>query len=258
MPPATNDASGDGSFSVRLEPFEGPLDLLLFLVRKNELDIYDIPIARVTKQYLEYIDLIRTLNLDQAGDFLAMAATLVHIKSRMLLPEPAGPEEEAEDPRQEIIQPLLEYARLKEAAALLEKRHLLDRDVFTRDFVSDELFDPEEEELVRVSLFDLLSAFKEVIAHSTGKVLLALDRFECTLEEKVSDILERLGRSRNLLFTELFTDLHRRELVVTFLAILELLKLNLIQVVQPAQGGIMRVYLVTQPSPAYGSDDNTT
>jgi segregation and condensation protein A len=248
---------GDESFSVKLEPFEGPLDLLLFLVRKNELDIYDIPIARVTGQYLEYLDLIRALNLDQAGDFLAMAATLVHIKSRMLLPEPSGPEEEADDPREELIQPLLEYARLKEAAMLLEKRHMLDRDVFTRDFLSDELLEPEENDLVRVSLFDLLSAFKEVIAHSGVNVLFALDPSECTLEDKVSDILERLSRSKSLLFTQLFSDLHRRELVVTFLAVLELLKLNLIQVVQPAQGGMIRVFLAPQTSSAFESHESS-
>ena len=122
------------SYEIKLDIFEGPLDLLLYLIRKNEIDIYNIPIALITEQYLEYLDMMRSLNLDLAGEYLVLAATLIHIKSRLLLPPVEGEEEgeEGEDPRTELVQQLLEYQTFKEAALSLEDRPLLDRDVFTR------------------------------------------------------------------------------------------------------------------------------
>jgi segregation and condensation protein A len=228
-----------------LDQFEGPLDLLLFLVRKNEVDIYDIPIARITEEFLEYVELIEVLDLDLAGDFLAVASTLIHIKSRMLLPEDPL-EEEAEDPRMEIVLPLLEYARIKDAALKLEGRDLLYRDVFSRDFIAEELNEETEEELISVSLFDLLSAFKRVVESTSGKKTLELEQHEYSLEDKMTDVLERLRQVRSLLFVELFSSANRAELVVTFLALLELIRVGMIRAFQNTEDGAIRVFLVPE------------
>ncbi len=161
----TNDKrlmTNSKDYEVKLEIFEGPMDLLLHLIRKNEVDIFDIPIATITDQYLEYIDILKTLNISLAGDFLVMASTLIHIKSKMLLP---GFEDEGEeDPRMEITRPLLEYLRLKELAGELSERELLERDVFTRR-LSLEYRDQfvGEESLLDVNLFQLIDAFKRIV-----------------------------------------------------------------------------------------------
>ena len=135
------------AYQVRTEGFEGPLDLLLHLIKKNELDLYNIPIAEITRQYLEYLDVMRELNLDVAGEFLVMASTLVHIKSKMLLPVPATEESEeegGEDPRAELVRRLLEYQKYREAAQDLAGRQLLDRDLFARKFPAPDLAELEE------------------------------------------------------------------------------------------------------------------
>src|SRR5512136_713866 len=153
---------------VRTEAFEGPLDLLLHLIKKNEVDIYNIPIAAISRQYLEYLDVMQELNLDVAGEFLVMASTLIQIKSRMLLPlsddEEAG-EEDCEDPRAELVRRLLEYSKYKEAAITLSQRELLGRDIFARSFPAPELDEikPEQEQ-PEVELFELIEAFRRVLA----------------------------------------------------------------------------------------------
>lgn len=237
--------SGSEGYRVKLDQFEGPLDLLLFLVRKNEVDIYDIPIARITEEFLEYLELIEILDLDLAGDFLAVASTLIHIKSRVLLPE-APEEEDAEDPRLEIVRPLLEYARLKDAAVKLEGRHMLFRDVFSRDFVAEEMHEETEEELISVSLFDLLSAFKRVVEFSSRTKTLELEQHEYSLEDKMTDVLERLRAVKNVLFIELFSSTNRSELIVTFLALLELIRVGMVRVFQNTADGAIRVFLVPE------------
>lgn len=223
---------------VELEIFEGPLDLLLHLIKKNEVSITDIPIAAITEQYLATLDLLQTLNLDVAGEFLVMAATLVHIKSRMLLPPDATEpdEEEGADPRDELVRRLLEYQRFKEAAGELERRDILRRDVFAR---SPE--PPENVETVgfeSVSLFDLISALRTVLDRlpkdSVHQVV--LETF--SVREKMSQLLDDLHRRGKVVFQELFAGAATRiEVVVTFLAMLELVKIRAVKIWQEEAAG---------------------
>jgi segregation and condensation protein A len=234
----------DRELTVKLDLFEGPLDLLLFLIRKDELDIYDIPISAITEQYLEYLDLMQTLNVNVASDFLAMAATLVHIKSRLLLPSSSLNDEE-EDPRAEIVRPLLEYLQIRKAATRLGERDLLNRDVFVRDFIPEELSEAESEsELMRVSLYDLLAAFKKIMEVSGSFTGISLPPERTTVQEKIEHVLNRLREAGSLLFTQLFDcSVNREDLVVTFLALLELVRLGLVRVFQLASNGSIRIFL---------------
>ena len=230
-------------YTVHLEVFEGPLYLLLHLIKKNKLSITDIPIALITEQYLEYLKLMKVLNLDIAGDYLLMAATLLHIKSRLLLPvssEGEGEEEEA-DPRAELIRRLLEYQKYKEASLELEKRPLLDRDVFTRT-VLQEKEEPEEERF-EVSLFELLEAFRQVLERVKIESVHEVALETITLEEKIQEILSFLQREqRSMAFHTLFPEqASRRMIVVTFLAILELVKMKAVRIFQAAPFETIRV-----------------
>ena len=223
----------DAAYTVKLEMFEGPLDLLLHLIQKNELDITNIPIALITEQYLEYLQVMRDFNLDIAGEYLLMASTLLHIKSRMLLPAPAEEEGEAEeDPRAELVRRLLEYQKYKRAAGELGNRPMLDRDVFVRLASSDG--EEEEEEKIEANLFDLLEAFRDVLKRVKPEVFheVILDRM--TVEERVQEILSLLQKEkRSLAFHRLFPEqVTRRMVVVTFLAILELVKLRVVRIFQ--------------------------
>jgi segregation and condensation protein A len=214
------------------------LDLLLHLIKKNELSITDIPIATITEQYLSTLELMQSLNLDVAGEFLVMAATLIHIKSRMLLPpgENEDEEEEEGDPREELIRRLLEYQRFKEAAEELERRELLSRDVFVRRSEA-----PEEAETVgfeSLSLFDLLSALRHVLERFPEERIheVALDAI--SVREKMSFLLDELRRRGKVIFQSLFeTATSRLEVVVTFLAMLELVKIRAIRVWQEERIG---------------------
>ncbi|HHL40487.1 MAG TPA: segregation/condensation protein A [Deltaproteobacteria bacterium] len=242
------------AYSVRLDIFEGPLDLLLHLIRKNEVDIYDIPIAEITDQYLEYMEMLKSMNLDLAGEFLVMAATLVHIKSRMLLPAPEKEEGDDEewgaDPREELVRRLLEYRRYKEAASELEARLVLGRDVFARgaelcaeDFKLDE-------PLVDVSLFDLMDALREVLgrAPKTYSVDMTVDKFKVV--DKINYIMDFLSETASAPFAALFpAGASKGEIIVTFLALLELAKMRMVLLHQH-DGGI-RVYL---PGGASGAE----
>jgi len=233
-------------YTVRLEMFEGPLDLLLHLINKNELDITNIPIALITEQYLEYLKLMKILNLDVAGEYLLMASTLLHIKSRMLLPGSAEEEEEeGEDPRAELMRRLLEYQKYKEAAVELEGRPMLDRDVFIRSSPVD-TEDRSEEERIEVSLFELLEAFRQMLEKAKPEVFheVILDRL--TVEEKLQEILSLLQREkRSMAFHLLFSDqTSRRVIVITFLAILELVKMKRVRIFQMAPFETIRLSLV--------------
>lgn len=234
------------AYNIKLDIFEGPLDLLLHLIKKNEVDIYDIPIAVITEQYLEYIDIMKEMNLDFAGEFLVMAATLVHIKSKMLLPVDAeAPEEEEEgfDPREELVRRLLEYQRYKEAAKDLGSRNLLGRDVFRRGSGVDLEELEEGAGLMSVSVFDLMEALKGVLARAPKEraIELTVERFK--IADKINFVMERLNAEKSATFTSLFeNDATRGEIVVTFLAILELCKLVLIKVHQ-TEDGVIRVFL---------------
>jgi len=223
---------------VQLEVFEGPLDLLLHLIKKNELSIADIPIATITEQYLSTLELMQGLNLDVAGEFLVMAATLIHIKSRMLLPpgENEDEEEEEGDPREELIRRLMEYQRFKEAAEELERRELLSRDVFVRRSEA-----PEEAETVgfeSLSLFDLLSALRHVLERFPEERIHEVTLDTISVREKMSFLLDELRRRGKVIFQSLFeTATSRLEVVVTFLAMLELVKIRAIRVWQEERIG---------------------
>jgi segregation and condensation protein A len=221
-------------YEVKLEIFEGPLDLLLHLIRKNEVDIFDIPIATITDQYLEYLDMMKAFNISVAGDFLVMASTLVHIKSRMLLPARED-EEEQEDPRVEITRPLLEYLRFKEMAGELSERDLLARDVFARPLPQDlrrQLL--SDEPLLDVSLFQLIDAFKKIVEERIPGAQLTMQFDRWSLKDKTTHIMDQLKARPFLYFSDLFEqDSTISEFVVTFLALLELIQMGLVRVLQP-------------------------
>jgi segregation and condensation protein A len=243
-------------YKVKLEIFEGPMDLLLHLIKKNEVDIYDIPIATITEQYLEYIELIKSLNLDIAGEFILMAATLIHIKSKMLLPIDEEPEEAEEDgdPREELVRRLLEYKRYKDGAVQLEGRRLLGRDVFIRGLVSTDETEGDDG-LVNLSVFDLIEALREVLERAPSNVSLNLSVEKFTVVDKINRLMEVLMDIKSATFNSLFSnDTTKGEIVVTFLAILELVKMKMIRVCQSEGVGI-RIYI---PDTAKNEIDSNT
>jgi segregation and condensation protein A len=225
---------GRHAYTFRLEGFEGPLDLLLHLIQKNELDIFNIPIALITEQYLEYLQLMKVLNLDIAGEYLLMASTLLHIKSKMLLPKSSeGEEEEEEDPRAELVRRLLEYRKYKQAALELEKRPLLDRDVFIRLLAAAPEEEPKEER-IEVDLFGLLEAFRKVLERVKPETVHEVILEHLSVEDKIQEIMTLLEReNRSMAFHRLFPEqASRRVVVVTLLAILELVKMKRIRIFQ--------------------------
>jgi segregation and condensation protein A len=226
------------STHVQLEIFEGPLDLLLHLIKKNEVSITDIPIATITEQYLAALDLMQTLSLDVAGEFLVMAATLIHIKSRMLLPagDDEADEDEGVDPRDELVRRLLEYQRYKDAASELEQREILTRDVFIRAAPPMEETGPRG--FREVSIFELLGALKRVIERLPKDAVHEVTLDKITVREKMTLLLDKLRIQSQILFEALFDDVKTRmEVVVTFLAMLELVKVRAIRIVQEEMAG---------------------
>jgi segregation and condensation protein A len=223
MQPAV-DSTPD--YRVHLEVFEGPLDLLLHLIRVQELDIYDIPISRITKQYLEYLDLMRDLNITVAGEFLLMAATLIHIKSRMLLPVETDPEVEGtgDDPRQELVDRLLEHERFKKAAGLLHDRQVMEDSTWVRGF--DE-FEQDEQEAVSATLYDLIKAFHKMVERYSDKIVVSVEHENVSMEEKLRELRRILSVKKELLFSSFFEkQISRLQLMVTFMALLELARLR--------------------------------
>jgi segregation and condensation protein A len=230
-------------YTFRLEGFEGPLDLLLHLIQKNQLDIFNIPIALVTEQYLEYLQLMKVLNLDIAGDYLLMASTLLHIKSKMLLPKSSeGEEQEEEDPRAELVRRLLEYQKYKQVAGELEKRPMLDRDVFIRLIPVEPNEEPEEER-IEVSLLGLIEAFRQVLERAKSESVHEVILEHLSVEDKIQEILALLEReNRSMVFQRLFPEnSSRRIIVITLLAILELVKMKRIRIFQMAAFEAIRV-----------------
>ena len=240
---------------VRLDNFEGPLDLLLYLIKKNEVSIYDIPIALITAQYLDTIQLMQELDLDVAGEFLVMAATLIHIKSRMLLPRPetaAGVEGEADDPRDALIRRLLEHEKFKAAAGLLHEREQVRAAQWRRPdervaAIAGDEYEPELE----VDLFSLLAAFQAVVERAKARPRLLLPPEQIPIEVRIAQLLERLSETQACGFEELFADVADRSgLIVTFLALLEMIRLKLVRVFQSASFGVIRVYKRSRPADA--------
>jgi len=234
-------------YNVKLDVFEGPLDLLVHLIRKNEMDIYDIPIAVITAQYLEYLDLMKELNINIAGNFLVMAATLIHIKSRMLLPRPPE-EEEEEDPRLELTRPLLEYLQLKEAAEQLSRRPLLYRDVFIRDFLAKEL-EGKEEGLIQVGLFELIDAVRKMLLERKEEDFIPLPSPLIPIENKMEEILSKLKQLGRIFLEDLLPGhITRAEIILVFLALLELSRLQKIILYQEIQEGNILIYDFLPPA----------
>ncbi len=215
-------------YRVKLDIFEGPFDLLLFLIRRNEVDIYDIPIARITEQFLDYIEVMKLLDLNVAGDFIEMVAILMHIKARMLLPRLEIPGEEPEDPRTELVERLIEYKRFKEAALQLDELEDERRRVFPRKYFK---FIPREEEisneeyLDQVTLFDLIVAFRRALDNMPKVTYHEVRKIEITVEQQTEYILTLLKEREMILFQDLMKDIKEKIiLIVTFIALLELVR----------------------------------
>ncbi|MBZ4334504.1 segregation/condensation protein A [Corallococcus interemptor] len=258
LPP---DPDGEGlprtpgdAFRVALPNFEGPLDLLLHLIKEHRVDIFDIPLALITAKYLEYLERMRELNLDIAGEFLVMASTLAHLKSRMLLPRqdaaqvPEGADvlasvEEAQDPRAELVRRLLEYQKYKEAAEHLAKQDILDRDVFARKVPVEAVPIPEDEVgLQEISVLKLVEALDRVLERLTPKVQHEVVLERVSLSEAILRLAERLKKDGQVVFEALFTEAAtRQEVVITFIAMLEMVKRRLIKVFQEEPLGPIQV-----------------
>ena len=230
------------NYKVKLENvFEGPMDLLIHLIKKNEVDIYDIPVALITEQYLAYMEWIKLLDIDNVGDFLVMASTLAHIKSRTLLPH-HGIGDDEEDPRMELVRPLAEYLRIKSAAQVLANRDLLGDTIFTRKAKTKPYID-DDPEMIQVGLFELIDAFQRVLNKVGKDHTVEIPTDEVSVKDRMNDVITVLEDKGSITFAELFqTSDTKRYFIVTFLALLELMKMNLIRAAQSAQSGIIRLF----------------
>jgi len=240
----------EADYKVKLEVFEGPLDLLLYLIKKEEVDIYDIPIERITNQYMEYLSLMQMLNLEVAGEFLVMAATLMYIKSRMLLPVDQqvtdSEAEEGEDPRWELIRQLIEYKKFKDAAMQLGQREDEQSNIFARSTAAAEVSVDAEQPLAEVSIFDLINAFGEVLKRTNAREeFREIVEEQFTVSDKIEEILYTMRDLDGIVFRELFAEAASRvEVVVTFLALLELIRLKRLKVQQEKAFGEIHVIKV--------------
>jgi segregation and condensation protein A len=231
-------------YKVRIENiFEGPMDLLVHLIKKHEMDIYDIPIALITEQYLKYLEWMKSINIDVAGDFILMASTLIKIKSKMLLPV-HGEEDDDEDPRLEIVKPLEEYLRIQLAADELASRNLLGEDTFARNPSQENFAADQDGEIIKVGLFELIDAFQKIlekISAQHGVDIFTADTI--SVRDRIAELIEIFEAKKSVTFNELFSNnVEKSEVVVTFLAILEMVRLSLIAIVQNIQTGIIRLF----------------
>lgn len=226
-----NSLAVSDSYQIQLEIFEGPLDLLLHLIRREEIDVYDIPIARITDQYLRFLEMMEDLNISLAGEFLVMAATLILIKTRMLLPsDPTSDVSQTEDPREELVEQLLEHEKFKSAAQMLYARETVELSVWLRG--ANE-FEREEEELVAAGVFDLIRAFHAIVQRLKKEIVMEVRRESVTLEEKIAEVRRLLMIQPKLLFSAFFRRrLSRRHMAITLFALLELVRLGEIRLFQ--------------------------
>jgi len=249
------------SYKIKLEIFEGPLDLLLYLVKKDHLNIYDIPIAKVTEQYVRYMDMMRFLNLDIAGEFLVMAATLMQIKSKMLLPidESQGPQEEQQDPRAELVKRLLEYEKFKEIAQDLRQKELEQREIFKRPKMQNKEDISESSEVYfEASLFDLISAFSQALEDVPKELFYEVVKDEFSVEGKIHEILHLMLVQQSVSISGLFSQAkNKMEIVVIFLAILELIRLKEIVARQKSVFGEIEISRNQNNIIPYGRRDNS-
>lgn len=231
---------------ILLPIFEGPLDLLLYLIRKEKIEIYNIPIAPITRQYMEYLELMQQMNLDIAGEFLVMAATLIHIKSKMLVPvEPteAQGEEDLEDPREALVRRLLEFQRYKDAAGLLHQMGEIRAATFIRPEAVIPRFDDAGEEMLEAGLFDLIGAFKEMLERRKTQLAHQVASGGKSIEQRIEEVLDLIKEGESLEFLELFRSQETKaDMIVTFLALLELIRLKRVKVYQRGIFGPIRVF----------------
>lgn len=251
--PDGEGGDSDLQYHVRLAAFDGPLDLLLHLIRKNEVEIYDIPIADITRQYLDTLDLMRELNLNVAGEFILMAATLIHIKSKMLLPPPhedGTSDDPSEDPRAELVERLLEYQRYKEAAQLLHEKETVRSAMWVRPDAALESFSERgdtEEELVEVDLFELISAFRSVMERLKLRQDFKVERETISIEEMIDRLKERISPGSHVVFEELFEGATTRSmLIVIFLSLLEMVRQRVLRLFQSRPFGTIHVSRSTE------------
>ena len=239
------------TYQVRLSQFEGPLDLLLHLIRRDKIDIYDIPISHITAEYLSYIEIMQELELEVAGDFFVMAATLMRIKAQMLLPKRGDIEGEEEDPRDELVRNLLEYKKYKEAAQHFSEMEEDRRRVFTRPSMTPPS-SAEPERTLEVTVFDLFGAFKKVLEELKKQVDYHVEREPVSLEDRIETIRHKLLERKEVLFTELFeSGFDKMEIIVTFLAILELVRVGELVARQMSSGPDIWLYEpASAPRPA--------
>lgn len=233
------------NYVIQLENFEGPLDLLLHLIKKHEMDIYDIPMTAITEQYLTILDAMKTINLDLAGEFLLMAATLLHIKSKLLLPKIVedDPDEEEDDPRAELVRRLLEYQKYKEVSLTLDSRPQLNREVFARVAPQPEVLEEAEAGFVAVGLFDLLEALQEVFKESPEPHIHEVELDQLSVADRIHAILASLQGKESMAFVDLFSGgIIRNQMIVTFLALLELVKLRMVRFMQNIRHGTIWIF----------------
>ena len=247
------------AYEIKLEIFEGPLDLLLHLIYRNEVSITDIPIALITQQYLDTVELMKSLNLDVAGEYLVMAAYLTHIKSQMLLPPDESTEDNSEltsDPRDELVSHLLEYMRYKEAAESLASMPLLDNEVFTRQ-ASDEFADmPRSQQPLEIGLPDLISALRDLLERTARRDLIELEPERLLVKDKINEIMERLSKREWITFGSLFDqDDSRLNVLTTFLALLEVVKLQLVRLYQEKPFGTILISRRVSQEDAAGEEE---
>jgi segregation and condensation protein A len=252
MTPATID------YAVDLEVFQGPMDLLLYLIRKDEIDIYDIPIAKITAQYMKYVEMLKLLNLENAGEYILMAATLIRIKAQMLLPHDPGDEDEL-DPREELTRALLEYRKYKEAAEILEEKRDFEGRLTPVSFPVDG-HSRSDLVLAGTTLYDLLTAFQNVVSRIPDQNDYFIAHEDITVEDRVKVILAILGEQEFATFEDLFADVRLKIIaIVTFMAILEMVRLHRITVRQAAPFSEIRVYrtarlLIADPDEPVGAE----
>jgi len=255
---ASHEDSQLAGYRIELESFQGPLDLLLHLIRKNELDIYDIPIAEITNQYLTYLDIMRDLDLEVASEFLVMAATLMYIKSRMLLPVDEEEEEaEGEDPREELIKRLIEYQKYKKAAEELAGMPVLNHDIFVRPEMRTEQNVSTEETFIEATIFQLMDAFQAVLDQADKRTPVELTRESFTLEDGFKLIESSLAGQSSMSFAGLFSGLSsRRKVITVFLSVLELIRRNRLIAVQADYGEPISLVLNGEPPGTAGPDQD--
>ena len=252
------------SYEIRIENFEGPLDLLLHLIKKNEMDIYDIQVAEITGQYLAILDTMKNLNLDVAGEFLLMAATLLHIKSKFLLPlsDDDDLDDDEIDPRAELVRRLLEYQKYKDAGNTLDQRPRLSREVFARKFHSPELAklaEQDEGEMLEVGVFELVEAFQRLLKETSDPVIHEVNVERISVADRVNTILTMLSGRKDLGFNEIFVEKPDRQMVVvTFIAMLELVRLRLVRLMQNDRCGNIWLYpaVTDDVTPFHFDEDN--